>query len=311
MARKNRKMYHNTEKIEKYYNLEEGKEEKKTSVYLAVEIMKRKLQKGRKKHADKLRNHGKPLMNVIYSAGTIERYIQACVKFIKDTNMWLGYSLEDPMEYRPFVEEWLAGRIEAGYAASTIHTEAAALAKLFGCHMYDFDVDRPKRKMTDFTLHRGDAWKEKYNPFEHTALEVVCHGTGLRRCEVYRLRPEQVVYRRDDGVYIEGIKGKGGRERDIKVLEEFGDAVYLIAEYALAASKEHLTETPPKYAPIHQHRGWYARLLYETIARPAEKLSRKEKYRSRIMRCTYDRAAMQVVSEMLGHTRLCVVINYF
>lgn len=289
----------------------EGKHKNKGSlVYQLEQRMKAMLEPGRSKHQDKLANHGKPRMNKYYAYSTCKNYLRTQNMFVRDVRSIVS-GLKTIEAYRPYVEAWIEARIEAGLAPSTIHTNTAALAKLYTCHMDDFDVARPKRAMTNFTKNRTETWKKYYTPEQHPDLEVTCHGAGLRLCELKRVAPQQVKRRADNSVYILAVKGKGGKIRDVDVLEECWEMVWGMAQEALANGREHLLRMPPRCAPTHQHRGWYARELYRRCERPFETLPRKELYHSRVMGVAYDRAAMQVVSEMLGHCRLSVVINYF
>jgi hypothetical protein len=108
-------------------------------------------------------------------------------------------------------------------------------------------------------------------------------------------------------VIVHVVQGKGGKERHVVALD---DAPLRSAE--AAAGKEHIFDKIPKYAPIHEWRAAYAKTLYAGLARSVDDIPPKERYICRAERAgvTYDKKAMAVVSQMLGHARLDVVTNY-
>ena len=93
----------------------------------------------------------------IYSVSTYETYAKHNSYFIKwvEDNKPKGEikTLED---IKRFVPEWLESRIDAGLSAYTIATEAAGLAKLYGCDYRDFCVDLPSRNRED--IFRSREW---------------------------------------------------------------------------------------------------------------------------------------------------------
>lgn len=73
-----------------------------------------------------------------------------------------------------------------------------------------------------------------------------------------------------------------------------------------------MVEHIPKWAPIHEYRAEYARTMYGQLCRQPAALPKKEKHCARGDRAGqwYDRAALQMVSEYLGHSRLDVMMSY-
>lgn len=66
-------------------------------------------------------------------------------------------------------------------------------------------------------------------------------------------------------------------------------------------------------ADIHGYRAIYASRLYKNMARPVESLKAPEKYICRKDKAgvVYDKKAMQIVSQALGHNRISVIANSY
>lgn len=267
---------------------------------------------GRPKHQDKTANKGKPDPEVIYSYRTRDLYTDVGVRYTR----WCKdqYGSRDLADCRMHVPEYLQMRRDC-VAASTVHTDAAALAKLYGCRAADFGVDLPRRERGGFVKNRGDAWAGHYSKDLHQDIHILSEGSGVRRSEMARLTPDHVVIREDGRVWIEGVKGKGGKIRDILVRREYGDRILAMAAEARSAGRSTLLSGPiPARAPIHADRGQaYAQGLYAEFARPVDQIPAQDQYRCRkdLQGRVYDKRAMLIVTRSLGHSRLNVITNYF
>lgn len=114
------------------------------------------------------------------------------------------------------------------------------------------------------------------------------------------------------GVIVRVPRGKGGKTRDVVALS---DVPWRIAEAARAvgmSEKDIIFKHIPHRTPCHEYRAQYAREMYARFARDPATLPRKARYCAHGDRIGqwYDRAALQVVSEYLGHSRLDVMISY-
>ena len=139
---------------------------------------------------------------------------------------------------RPFAKEWLTLRAEQTnkdgkyLSAWTIQTEAKALGKLFGIEPGDPDYfDPPKRNRVDIKRSRGPAERDKhFSEVNNKSLIDFCEGTGLRRGELQKLKPEQLMTAEDvkkeleeigDPTDTDGVRRKKALKEAVEVLEHF------------------------------------------------------------------------------------------
>lgn len=271
-----------------------------------VDRLNSKAAYGQKKHLDKLKNQGKPALDKIYSSTTMRNYQNSAVRFIEWAKDQGCYSLE---EARALTGQYLQERMDQGKSAWTVRLDAAALGKLYQVQTTELGVDLPTRHRADVTQHRTRSWRGHFSEDKHRDLVEFCRSTGLRRCEVLRVRPEDVEMGPDNRITVHVERGKGGKTRDVRALT---DAPWRLAEAARADGRDRLFESIPHRTPCHEYRAQYAQELYTELARDPATLPKKERYCAQADRAGqwYDREAMQIVSNNLGHARLDVVMNY-
>lgn len=261
---------------------------------------------GESKHRDKQRNGGKPALDKIYSYQTMRNYQVAAVRFAE----WVkGQGCRTLEEARAFTGQYLQKRMDEGKSAWSVRLDAAALGKLYQVRTNELGVKLPSRHRADITQHRTKAWKGHFSEERHRDLVELCQATGLRRHELAKLRPEDVQRGPDGAVIVHVLRGKGGRERYLVALS---DVPWRLAEAARAEGRAYVVERVPQWAPVHEYRAQYAQAMYDRIARDPETLPQKERFCARKDRAgqRYDRAALRVVSEYLGHSRLDVMMFY-
>lgn len=271
----------------------------------------------------------------IYSRGSLNTYSEA-VSRICDIG-----AAERPKKWgsleqaKAFFGEYAARRANECMAGeikpNTVHTEVAAMAKALNVHMSDIlPKDKlPERRSADFVKNRGEikGYSEAKNPVQ-TALGK---ATGLRRSELKRIKPEDFGPIPADatdrngrsipgadsqkgkfGVKVES--GKGGKDRWAVVRPEMVADVKSMLGNHPEGQKLFSRDNPVRSRyPGHAYRREYAKALYEDNARPVGELPFGERYHCRGERFgqVYDKKALQVVSWMLGHSRLnVVVLNY-
>lgn len=298
--------------------------EKTNLTYEIQTTLMGKLAIGESKH--KAKADGSYLQH-IYSYNTLRTYMRHSNYFAKYCKAEHG--CRTLADCRPYVDEWLQTRIDAGMSAYTIKMEACALAKLYGCSSREF-IDTPSRSRADITRSRGDREHDKNVSYEnHSDLIKFCKSTGLRREELASLRGDKLVYR-DGQPYIHVDSGsKGGRERFAPVIGDINTVVRLME----SAGSEHVfsrDEIPDKM-DIHSFRANYATSLYNSIARPISEIpydryfDKKDKsypyerkYQSQVYHCRgelkgvkLDKSAMYVVTQALGHDRISVVAGHY
>ena len=140
-------------------------------------------------------------------------------------------------------------------------------------------------------------------------MVAFCRATGLRREELQALRGT-ALYQDRSGYYLHITSGsKGGRERYAPII---GDKD-LVIRLCKQAGDGKVFEKVPSGADIHSYRRDYATAIYRQHARPLEQLTAKEKYYCRGDRKgeVFDRAAMRITSNALGHGRIEVIAGHY
>lgn len=261
----------------------------------------------------------------IYSYRTKDAVIQAGMQYTD----WLQSQehikpadrryLDDAKKY---VGEYLQGRINSGYSAWTIRSEASHLAKIFGCSSVDFGVDMPKReqknkvkntkKLEDFANKKHD-----FNWKKHNDLVTFNRATGARRSEILgtKTRPgisSKDIYQKGDKVLCR-ITGKGGKTRTVEVLSQYREDILRIAEERKEQGQLFVGRQYPVRTPSHLMRQEFAR---ERYAYERDRLDREQPDRERNFYITrdgqvYDRDALAATSRQLGHERVDVVVNNY
>lgn len=264
---------------------------------------------GQSKHADKAANGGKPAIDKIYSYKTMDNYIASSAHFAH----WVKANHPDCRsidDAREFTGDYLRERINDNYSAWTVRADAAALGKLYQCATTDLGAELPSRHTADVTQHRDeDAWRGHFSEKKNSDLVDFCRACGLRRSEVAKVTPDNVYKDADGRLCVHVERGKGGKDRDVVCLS---DAPQRLAERAREDGKAYIFDSIPKYAPIHAYRAEYANEMYRNIARDVRELPDKELYHARCSHRgeVYDKSAMLIVSQYLGHNRLDVMMAY-
>lgn len=257
----------------------------------------------------------------IYSYSTMTAYIDRGVKF----GRWCKehYNCKTVEQCREHIPEYIRSR-SATCSAYTVKLDVAALAKLYQCQAADFSIETAARRRSDITRSRAARAMDKHFSTERNKnLVAFCRSTGLRRCELSRLRGNQLRF--INGRYyiaIIGNQAKGGRERLVPVI----GSVSLVVDMMKAAGAGRVFPRVHAAADIHSYRAQYAADLYKQNARPLEICRGSaffdpftgKRYRNSVYICRndqrgrwFDRAAMLIVSRALGHNRISVVGEHY
>ena len=243
----------------------------------------------------------------IYSWDTYRSYLKHCNYFADYCRTEHGCRTLE--ECRPYAEEWVRRRIDQGLSPYTVKLEVSALGKLYGEPGSNFGPS-PSRHRAEITRSRGVAVRDKnFSETKNDRFVQFCRSTGLRRSELMALTGDKLV-KRDNQYYIHVTNGtKGGRERFAPVIGNVKNVVELMR----AAGTGKVFQKIYSNADIHGYRSEYAVTVYQSHARDITTLSRREIYycRGDLKGVRYDRAAMAVTSQALGHNRISVIAGHY
>lgn len=256
----------------------------------------------------------------IYSWSTYHAYMKHCIDFAQ----WAKekHGCRDVFEARPYVNEYLVHRMKYT-SAWTTKLDASALAKLYDCRTTEF-IKTPSRERKNIKRSRGSL-SARRRRCEKKNEDIVrfCRATGLRRHELQALVGTQLGAK-DGRFYIRNVKGKGGLVRDVPVVGTKDDIDFVIAKCQEAGANKVFTKID-KNLNIHGYRSDYACRFYTSIARKIEDIpydkyipSMNRYVQSGVYHCQkdlagvkYDKVAMKLVSEALGHHRISVIAQSY
>lgn len=240
----------------------------------------------------------------IYSWTTYRSYLQQCCQFVRYCRD--NHYCKNLAGCRQYVEEWMESRKEL--SAYTQKLSASALCKLYGESLEELGITTKRAARSEITRSRGTAKRDAHFSEQKNADFVeFCRSTGLRRSEITKLRGDQLL--QEEGQWYIQTTGKGGRFRIIPIC---GD-VNLVVRKMQSAGTGKVWAKVPSCADIHSYRADYATRVYLSHARPIEDLPRKERYicRRDKVGTIYDRQAMLIASQALGHNRIDVIGQHY
>ena len=265
------------------------------------DVLNSKLKIGHSKYLDKLKND---TTGHIYSWGTYRTYLKHGCYFVNWAKATYGCKYID--DAKQYVNEYLQMRIGNGLSPYTQKLEAAAIAKIYGCSSADF-IKTQDRHRAAIERSRGVKVRDKHFS-EKNNQEFVdfCRATGLRRNEIRSLKSNQLVYDGETNSYFLDVIGKGGRERRSPILSD--EAVQRIK-----SAKGLVWEKIPNGADIHGYRADYCTAIYNKHARLSDEIPKKDLYACKkdLKGVLYDKKAMAIASEALGHNRISVIAAHY
>mgnify|MGYP000970289089 CR=1 FL=1 len=259
----------------------------------------------------------------IYSKSTCDNYKKWCLKFAeweREKYPQKEYKNLDniPKEH---VGKWIKESIDKGESGYTTRLKAAAIAKIFKCHTYDFNIKLPSKRNDRSTIKRSrnavdydSHFSEKNNK---DSLDF-CDATGLRRSEVAQIKPEQIKKNIKGNVILDfktkkeyRVMTKGGRGRIVHPLYNTYNIILKAKNLAEKTGQATVFKKIHHAMDVHSCRRYYAQHKYKEVI---------EQYKLKVLDyiCRdgsgrrYNKKALRIVSENLGHSRLDVVVkNYF
>ncbi|MCL2225087.1 MAG: hypothetical protein FWB96_09005 [Defluviitaleaceae bacterium] len=265
------------------------------------EVLKSKLRIGEQRHTAKQEGVAS---DGIYSWSTYQNYIAKCCAFAK----WVreNHGSKTPEEARAYVDAYLQHHIDKGYSPYTQKHIACALAKLYGCSTKDFIPTQVRHRANITRSRKG---KAIFSESKNREFVDFCKATGLRRHELKLLKPENLRFDETSGKYfLSGIKGKGGRLRDCPVLSQ-----KVVAKIINTPAGENVWSKIPSRADIHSYRADYCKSIYQLHARPVAEIPERDRYycRGELRGVIYDKNAMRIASQALGHNRISVIAGHY
>ncbi len=274
----------------------------------------------------------------IHSCSTFGQYITIGLAFVD----WvakahpkankLSYMLE-----KRYPGEYIQERIDRGLSAWTIARDRSALAKLFRVSGHEILESIPKRSSSNITRSRN------YNESmfmadveKHGNIAQLLKATGVRRFEFSFLYPEYFYTDSNNNVSLrlDGkiAQTKGGKARDIPIIDENQERIREIL--SLLPPGEPICPNPPSGLDIHGIRSMYTKDFYFKIARNTDDISADERvfykhpkkdyrhpghfyysapgiYRRRRDGAVFDRRALLIISQALGHERVNVIVTNY
>jgi len=282
--------------------------------------------------------------NRIFSYSTYRTYW----KHIKYFTVWVGQKHPDCTSLnkaRQYVNEWLeerAGRVDKKgkhLSAWTIHTEAAALHKLYG-----IDKDDPKRyipparRRKDIIRSRNDVERDRrFSVSNNAELISFCRGTGCRRGVLEKLKKEDLWSREkmelelsrlngiipvtensslatvlkdalsvfpDQDYFIYHRKDKNGKSRFAPVIGPHKTDILRRFDETLPGKKvwQHVHDA----ADIHGYRSDYAMRIYKYYSRDIEDIpydryhrGTGHRYQSQVYVCRADESGKRLDKEAM------------
>ena len=240
----------------------------------------------------------------IYSWSTYRNYLAkgcAFAKWAKEQHECR--TLEDAREY---VDAYIQKHIDEKYSPWTQSHISSALAKIYGCSTKDF-IPTQVRHRSGITRSRKS--RAVFSESKNREFVDFCKATGLRRHEIKHLKPENLRYDEFSKKYmLVNVKGKGGRLRDCPILSQKA-----VARIQNTPDGQNVWSKIPSRADIHSYRADYCKSVYQLHVRPVAEIPKSDRYYCRrdLKGVVYDKRAMLIASQALGHNRISVIAGHY
>lgn len=213
-----------------------------------------------------------------------------------------------PANAKALANDYIQSLKDKGASPWTQQSVRSAIHKLYGEAFITTQCDAKRREC--ITRSRLDTAQARHFSEKNNAeLISFCKHTGLRRSELERLdSTTNKVVERHGQAFITNIKGKGGKVRDVPILNNDQAVIDKINNAdGIVWGRVHSN------ANIHGYRGDYAQALYDSLARDVQSLPKSEVYHCQGDKRGdwYDKQAMREVSNALGHNRIDVIANNY
>lgn len=262
----------------------------------------------------------------IYSKSTCDTYKKYCLNFATwerqkhhEKEFKILYNI--PKEH---VGEWLREGISRGESGYTTRLKGAAIAKIFGCEINAFGVKMPSKKGDRLYIKRSRCEVKNDRHFSIKNNQDIinfCKATGLRRSELEQLKPEQIKYDKNKNLIIDlksdksyRVTTKGGRGRIVHPIKKAEDIVLEAKKKAERLGQTIVFQKVHSAMDVHSYRKEFALSKYEEVI---EEFKNKNEIVKLDYICRdgsgrrFNREALRITSENLGHSRLDVVVKNY
>jgi len=259
----------------------------------------------------------------IYSKSTCDNYKKHALNFAtwerkKHPEKEFKILTNIPNEH---IGEWLKESIDKGESGYTIRLKAASLAKIMYCHTYDFGIKLPSKRNDRPKIKRSRnevSYDKHFSKENNKDLMDFCDATGLRRSETAQIKPEQIKKDIKGNVILDfkskkeyRVMTKNGRGRFIHPLHGTYNIILKAKEKAEKAGQATVFKKIHHAMDVHSCRRYYAQHKYIEALQGLEEKNLDYICRDGSGR-RYNKKALRITSENLGHSRLDVVVkNYF
>lgn len=309
-----------------------GRWDKKKKKYTLRKDMQSKLdsylKNGKNSSRDRDKNNKEDLtQDKIYSYVTYKNYKRSCYKladYLYTHNKEVRQLKDLKIKH---VNNYLQYLVVKGYSAPTINSSKAAIAKLMQISSKEF-LNTPRVQRKDITRSRGMKERDKHISKEtENYYAKFTTAIGGRRSEMENLKGTDLVYKplvvtinnkhvvlSKNYPQIHIKNGKGGKERFVPIFGKDKKETIEIVNFFKKAGNEKVFGKLPSHYDNHFYRGQYAKRAYKNFARPIRDIkNKKEVYFCRGDKAgeAYDRNAMLISSQFLGHNRVDVIARHY
>lgn len=203
----------------------------------------------------------------ISNNNTIKAYKRNIEDFCDWSKKILGITKSQVLDNPITVVQAYSDMLYKQYPATTAHKYLSPICKGLGIHLQD--INKPKRtarliKGRDVTKNLQG--KKELESDKSPRLVKFQTAVGIRRKELAKLSPEDVIQTSNGDVYIHVLKGKGGKEQYQYVLPADRDIVISIAASSLLPDRIFTRSEMTNKIDLHSIRAAHAKDAYKYYA---------------------------------------------
>lgn len=243
----------------------------------------------------------------IYSWETYRTYLKHNIYFVN----WVknNFKCKSLEECKPYINDWLKYRENQNLSNYTLKVESSALRKIFDISSEEIYKTKA-RERKNIQRSRGKKIRDKhFSEDNHQDLIKFCKATGLRRAELKELKGSDFKFVNYKPVIYISRGSKGGRIRTLPLIFETAFIINLMK----SKGQNKVFDIIPNGADIHSYRAEYCTNVYKHYARDTSNIPKSEKYHCRkdLKGICFDKKAMLIASQCLGHNRIDVIAGHY